>query len=430
MLLSLHRLMTSTIYLDFRHALNEGHTATLVLQLLLGPISTHSKNVLVLLDLPSGSSSKSNIQCQKSSNLGGNYTDLLFLQPYNTRRQVAHTFISTAVRACKNSKFFISSLDGVNFALGEIANVMVMDQVDGGLFGTMKEDDVVDWEDASEEQINMAKFVHVIQKTRSEHTFNLLMAARDHLIQGGNIRIRFPLVPIVVSMLDLVKPQAETDVVATNVLKAVYETIGIISRAREAFTEEDEEFAPLSQDGEQKRPSSIRLLKGLKSPPDMALHLYLLASQYADIAKEEEMCYEFFVQALTIYEEAVSESKAQYNSITQIIVTLSGRTCFGVDNYETLITKCAVHCARLLKRVDQCRGVTLASHLFWADDKLPRDEGRPAYRDAKRVLECLQKALKIADSVMDRNTSISLFIEILERYLWYFERRNEIVTSC
>jgi vacuolar protein sorting-associated protein 35 len=56
-----------------------------------------------------------------------------------------------------------------------------------------------------------------------------------------------------------------------------------------------------------------------------------------------------------------------------------------------------------------------------------RDEGKPAYRDSKRVLECLQRALKIADSVMDRNTTISLFVEILEQYLWYFERENEAV---
>lgn len=69
----------------------------------------------------------------------------------------------------------------------------------------------------------------------------------------------------------------------------------------------------------------------------------------------------------------------------------------------------------------------IASHLFWADDTQPRPHDKPAYRDPKRVLECLQKALKIADSVMEPSISIGLFVEILEQYLWYFEKKNGAV---
>lgn len=142
---------------------------------------------------------------------------------------------------------------------------------------------------------------------------------------------------------------------------------------------------------------------------------------------------QLIIKALTVFEDYVSESKAQFNAMTNIIIRLSQTTCFGFENYETLVTKCAVHSARLLKRVDQCRGVTLCSHLFYRVDDLllthERQEGTVGgvYKDSKRVLECLQKALKIADSVMDRNTSISLFVEILEQYLWYFDRQCDSV---
>jgi vacuolar protein sorting-associated protein 35 len=50
------------------------------------------------------------------------------------------------------------------------------------------------------------------------------------------------------------------------------------------------------------------------------------------------------------------------------------------------------------------------------------------YRDGKRVLECLQKALKIADSCMDSVTNVELFVEILNRYIYYFEKQNESVS--
>lgn len=51
------------------------------------------------------------------------------------------------------------------------------------------------------------------------------------------------------------------------------------------------------------------------------------------------------------------------------------------------------------------------------------------YRDGKRVLECLQRALRVADSCMETATSIELFVEILDRYVYYFDQRNESV-SC
>ena len=51
------------------------------------------------------------------------------------------------------------------------------------------------------------------------------------------------------------------------------------------------------------------------------------------------------------------------------------------------------------------------------------------YRDSKRVLECLQRALRVADACMDTAVSVELFVEILNRYVYYFEQQNEAVTT-
>jgi vacuolar protein sorting-associated protein 35 len=95
-----------------------------------------------------------------------------------------------------------------------------------------------------------------------------------------------------------------------------------------------------------------------------------------------------------------------------------------LDSYDTLITKAALHSSKLLKKPDQCRGVYLSSHLWWTTGE---DEGG-LFRDGKRALECLQKALKIADSCMDPVTNVELFVEILNRYIYYFEKDNEAVS--
>lgn len=50
------------------------------------------------------------------------------------------------------------------------------------------------------------------------------------------------------------------------------------------------------------------------------------------------------------------------------------------------------------------------------------------YRDGKRVLECLQRALRVADACMDTAVSVELFVEILNRYVYYFDQENEAVS--
>ncbi|KAI8929302.1 vacuolar protein sorting-associated protein 35 [Entophlyctis helioformis] len=434
-----------------KSGLADSKTRSLLQQLLMGPIQTYHKNVLRILDFPSSSTQTSHSHYQAegqppSPSLGGNFTDLLFLQPYATRRHIAHACITNAIRAAVNDAFTVSTIEGVNFLLGEVSTIMVRDQVDGGLFGAkrkpapsadpLEEPDIpLDWEDAQEEQTYLAKLVHLLRASGDDlhQELLLLTAARNHFGEGGDIRIRFTLPPLVIALIKLARkyyyshsPLARTDV--PLILRTIHQTITSLNRAQEHFTDDDG-YKPLFKDDlNASYAPPPRIGHGLMSPPDVSLRLYLLSAQVADEMREEEMCYEFFVQALMVYEESVSESKAQVAAITQIIGTLYGTTVFGYENYETLITKCAVHCSRLLKRVDQCRGVTLVSHLFWADDAVKREEGKPAYRDGKRVLECLQKALKIADSVMDQTVNVELFVEILERYVWYYEQKNDTIT--
>jgi len=65
-------------------------------------------------------------------------------------------------------------------------------------------------------------------------------------------------------------------------------------------------------------------------------------------------------------------------------------------------------------RHEICRAMLIASQL---------------YRDGKRVLECLQRALRVADACMDAAVSVELFVEILNRYVYYFDQQNEAVSG-
>lgn len=110
--------------------------------------------------------------------------------------------------------------------------------------------------------------------------------------------------------------------------------------------------------------------------PTIALRLFLLAAQIADECGFEDLAYDLYVEAFTVYEEGISESRAQLQAITLVIGTLQGARVFGTDNYDTLITKAALHGAKLLKKPHQASAVHLASHLWWQETTLGTVPGK------------------------------------------------------
>ncbi|KAG0017144.1 Vacuolar protein sorting-associated protein 35 [Podila clonocystis] len=301
------------------------------------------------------------------------YTSLLAQQPYQTRRAIAHAVVGSILK----NETVISSPEEVNGVL-EICAVMVRDQKDGGhnsspfrsTRNNRNESGSVDLEEFTEEQGQLARIIH-------------LFKSDDADVQAAKLQ----------------DEDEGWEKKCSTLFRFIHQVISI--------------------------------LHSKVDNSDVVLRLFLLAGQSADECGFEDICYEFFVQAFTIYEESISESKAQFQAITLMVGTLQTTSCFNVDHYDTLITKCALHGAKLLKKPDQCRAVYTCSHLWWGTMIVGQEEGEESaqpYRDGKRVLECLQKALKIADSCMDSVTNVELFVEILNRYIYYFEKQNEAVT--
>jgi vacuolar protein sorting-associated protein 35 len=111
----------------------------------------------------------------------------------------------------------------------------------------------------------------------------------------------------------------------------------------------------------------ISILATQVDAPAIALRLFLLAAQVADECGFEDLSYDLYVQAFTVYEESISESRAQLQAVALIVGTLQGARVFGSDNFDTLITKAALHGAKLLKKPHQSTAVSLASHMWWQE---------------------------------------------------------------
>ncbi|KAF8641524.1 hypothetical protein AX16_009902 [Volvariella volvacea WC 439] len=369
--------------------------------LLVAPINSY-QSVLTLLAIP-------------------NYAPLLSRQLFSTRRSIAHSIISSVLK----NETVVEAPEDVDGVL-ELCHVLIKDQSDAAASAktppSIKESRkqgpyLAEREEMAEEQGWVARMVHLFRSENLDTQFELLQIARKHFDAGGE-RMRFTFPALITSSIKLcrrykIREHTETDwqTKVSTILKFVRQLTSILATQVEA--------------------------------PSIALRLFLLAAQIADECGFEDLTYDLYVQAFSVYEDSISESRAQLQAITLIIGTLAGAKVFTVDNYDTLITKAALHGAKLLKKSHQATAVGLASHLWWqnkpsvpstdgdekaSEAKPPPAEGNldgnaPAYphQDSKRVLECLQKALRIAHSTIEEIVTVQLYCDTLDQYLYYLD---------
>ncbi|KAJ5135139.1 uncharacterized protein N7515_004417 [Penicillium bovifimosum] len=332
------------------------------------------------------------------------YLLLLSSQSYTTRRSVAANIIRSLLR----NRILISTTENLDRVL-QAARVLIKEglQQSAGYPGAQTQRRGGETEETVEEQGCLARLVHLIQGPDNDTQLKLLQATRK-AFADGNERIRYTTPAIITASIRLARKL----------------------KSREHY---DDNWQSQSSALYRFMHQSINnLYQRVNSGcADLALRLFVMCGEVADQTGFEEVSYEFFAQAFTIYEDAISDSRAQFQAVCIISGALHGSRGFSKENYDTLITKAALHGSKLLKKPDQCRAVYLASHLWWVVENPQRGEEDPKdlYRDGKRVLECLQRALRVADACMDTAVSVELFVEILNRYVYYFDQQNETVTT-
>ncbi|KAG7446443.1 vacuolar protein sorting-associated protein 35 [Guyanagaster necrorhizus] len=382
--------------------LHAQQTTSNLAALLVAPINSY-QSVLTLLAIP-------------------NYAPLLTKQLFSTRRSIAHSIISSVLK----NETVVETPEDVDGVL-ELCHVLVKDQSDagGGVSVNGSQPNIkdvrrqgpysIEREEMAEEQGWVARMVHLFRADSLSVQFELLQMARKHFDAGGE-RMRFTFPALITSSIKLCRRyknrehlEEDWETQVSSILKFVRQLTSILATQVDA--------------------------------PSIALRLFLLSAQIADECGFEDLTYDLYVQAFSVYEDNISDSRAQLQAITLIIGTLSGAKVFGTDNYDTLITKAALHGAKLLKKSHQATAVGLASHLWWQDlptsseaadgeakaevnEKTKEDGGESTvkaypHRDSKRVLECLQKALRIANSAIEEIVTVQLYCDTLDHYLYY-----------
>ncbi|KAK9462113.1 vacuolar protein sorting-associated protein 35 [Lipomyces oligophaga] len=364
-----------------------------ILALLLAPISSY-KSLLNVLAIP-------------------NYLRLLHAQSYATRRSIAAAVAHSILKNYTKIEM-PEDVEGV----AELLRVIIKEgQQPAAPFGTpngvpstpgvngsSKRKDA-ETEETVEEQGWLARIVHLIESDIPDVQFRMIQLAKKAFAEGGD-RIKYTYPALVTLSVKLIQKYYGKRFVDNAYAQKI---VAVAKLAHQLITE----------------------MYSSGATPDTCLRLYVFCGQITDQVESEEVAYEFFAQAYVVFEEALTDSRAQFQALIVIAGALHSTRNFSKESYETLITKNALFGSKLLKKPDQCRAVYFASHLWWAVEIPVRgeEEGKTAlYRDGKRVLECLQRGLRVADACMDSAVSIELFVEILNRYVYYYDRGCEVVT--
>lgn len=324
-----------------------------------------------------------------------NYPRVMEYLDIETNKIMATVIIQSIMK--NNTR--ISTADKVE-ALFELMTGLIKD-LDGA-------EEEVDEDDFKEEQNSVARLIQMLYNDDQEEMFQIICTVKKHIMTGGPKRLPFTVPPLVFLSLKLVR--------------------------RLQGSSQDQEENPFGDDSSTSPKKIFQLLNqtiealSIVPAPELALRLYLQCAEAANDCDLEPVAYEFFTQAYILYEEEVSDSKAQVTALHLIVGTLQRMHVFGVENRDTLTHKATGYSAKLLKKPDQCRAVYGCAHLFWVDDQ-------DNMKDGERVLICLKRALRIANAAQQMSNaargntgSVLLFVEILNKYLYFYEKGNPQIT--
>lgn len=349
-----------------------------------------------------------------------NFIPLLSSQPSSTQKAVA----SAVVGSVLSNKGHIETVEDARGVFGLIRIIICEDALQGS--GSTNDHngasvgiETVDKDfesrpqklsdSAIADQSKLSKIVHLLYNKNPDVQLALLNVAHEALSKGKSL-VQFTYPALVTGAFKLVRRIKVRESNAQNLKGKLSDVFGFLQNV----------ISDINKTGS----------------TDKALRLFVDAGMIADQVGVETVSYEFYTQAFSIYEEGISDSRGQYQAICIIASALQSSRNFSPDNYDTLVSKCALYSSKLLKKPDQCRAVYQASHLWWAveipalgESEENQQQQHKFYRDPKRVLECLQRALRVADACMDIAVSVELFVEILSRCLYFFERGNEQVSA-
>ena len=337
----------------------------------------------------------------------GTFPELMRYLDYASRATLSLRIIDSLVNAKSTVK--LDNSERVS-ALMDFIRPLLEDSPDAGEY---------DQYQFEYEQASVCKLLFIITTNDPQNMYDILNVLKNTFLKGGVKRQKFTLAALVNAYITL----------AYKISYALNKLNGVDDSRTEKIHEDFVNYYNLKSldTNEQIHKFMRRIYSQINDTisliendfSDMALKLYLsLAIQINDIKIDsnlyEEICYNALSSAIQIFNRGKVNDDLKVDLINQLIGTVLNITILSRDNLVAITSNIVQVSQNLLKRSDQSLAILNCSHLFY----------KTLVEDSNKIIDCLNKAKKFADFAMTNPKNAILFIKIINKYLFFIEKRE------
>ena len=334
---------------------------------------------------------------------------------FKNKKNLGLTLIETLIEDFNKENSTMEKID----SLDSLDNVLKYIQP---LLGDRRDSIQEDESTYEYEQSIVSKLVYIIKTNNPEIIYKILNDLKNIFSHGGVNRRRYTLPPLANRIIEFChqiaicyenkKGLLPEQMKKNKNLKSIIESLDI------SKIENDEIFIKLNINIYKLLTETIDLIS--QEQPQMAFNLFLYAASQVNSIncnKEqlEESCATFIKNAINIFEEGRYNQNQKYDMLAQIsslLMTLN----INKDIIGTIIDQLIKGSEKMVQREEQCKSMLVISQLYFS-----------IFKDTKKVMDCLGKARRFADFAMTNPKNLILFVEYLNKILYFIEKDEKII---
>ena len=272
------------------------------------------------------------------------------------------------------------------------------------------------------EQSVVCKLIYIIRTNNIEIIYKILNDLKNIFSHGGPNRRKYTMPPLA---LRIIKFCHDITLCYENKLGLIPEkkkknkfVKEIIESLDISKIENDEIFYKLISNIYKLLKEALDIIS--QEQPELGFKLYLNAASQANSIncnkeKFQKLCINFIKTAMSIYDEGRYDLTHKYEMLIQIsslLLTINIKN----EDVEEIINQLIKNSDNMKQREEQCKSMLILSQIYFS-----------IFKDSKKVIECLNKARRYADFAMTNPPNLILFVEYLNKILYFIEQDIKIV---
>ena len=334
---------------------------------------------------------------------------------YQNKKHLGIKLIETLIKEADNEK---SSMEKIS-DLDSLDNVLRFIQP---LLGDARDSIQEDESTYEYEQTIVSKLVYIIRTKNPENIYRILGDLKNIFAHVGINRRRYTLPPLASRIIQFCHDiticyESKLDLIPEKKKNNKY-VKGIIDSLDISKVQNDDIFYKLILNLYKLLTETIDLIS--QEQPELAFKLFLQSASQANSIncnkeKFQDSCTNFIKNALNIFEEGRYNQNKRYDMLVQLsslLMTLS----INKDVIGTIVEELVKGSQKMVQREDQCKAMLILSQLYFS-----------LFKDEKQVMDCLNKARRFADFAMTNPRNLVLFIDYLNKILYFIEQEEKVI---